>query len=202
MLENLSYLSKKLADLESVAAVVLFGSHARGDAGRKSDVDLLVLVDKHNPKLEERIGTILGGRESRVVPVVLTTEEFAKNKQLAFNILRDGIVFYKRAGQLDLPFALQERAVILYTFNISKQPQSKKVKINRALYGGTEKKEINDGVREYRYIGIVEQVGGRRTGKGSFLIPSKAESEVDDFFKKYNIQFTKTWMIEVAYDEG
>lgn len=39
-------LSKKLASIDAIDAIVLYGSFARGDYGAKSDVDLLLIADK------------------------------------------------------------------------------------------------------------------------------------------------------------
>ena len=198
MLENLSLVSKRLAKLEEVIAVVLFGSVARGEPmTRKSDIDLLVIVDKHNTKIEDQIAGIVSGKE---VPSVNTPEEFTKNPYFAFEILRDGIVLYKRPDPLELPFALPERAVTLYKFDISEKSQLGKVKINLVLYGRMDKKKIGGKIKEYHYVGVVERLGGQRIGRGSFLVPSKAESEIDEIFEKYEVPFKKIRMIEVAYE--
>jgi predicted nucleotidyltransferase len=41
--------AQKIAELYSPEKIILFGSHARGDAGKYSDVDLLVLMDYEGP---------------------------------------------------------------------------------------------------------------------------------------------------------
>lgn len=198
MSENLSPLSKRLAGIGGVEAVVLYGSHARGEAGRKSDVDLLVLVDARTPEVERKVERATGGEKSRVLSTVLTPKEFAESRQLAFNVARDGVVLFKRPGALRLPFMTGERSMVVYTFDISALPQAEKVKINRALYGGRETKKVGGESKEYRYAGIIEQRGGRRIGRGGFLVPAKTEDEIDGLFRARAIPFTKTWVIEIG----
>lgn len=63
-------------DDQNLLAACLFGSHARGKATGKSDIDILVVVRKKDPALARRLGQLgaLFGRE--VSPLVLTEEEF------------------------------------------------------------------------------------------------------------------------------
>jgi hypothetical protein len=190
-----------LAGLEEVIAVVLFGSVARGEPmTKKSDIDLLVLVDKRGARIENQISKIVGGEGSRIVPSVNTPKEFTKNPYFAFEILRDGIVLYKRPGPLELPFALPARAVTLYKFDISGKTQSEKSKFNLVLYGRTDKRKVGGKTKNYCYVGIVERLGGQRVGRGSFFVPSKAETEVDEVFKFHGVPMKKIRMIEVAYE--
>ncbi len=59
-----------------VAAVVVFGSVARGDFNLWSDVDVLVVVARVDDRLVERVRS--AGREVGLVePVVWTPEQFA-----------------------------------------------------------------------------------------------------------------------------
>jgi predicted nucleotidyltransferase len=41
------------------ASVVLFGSYSRGEADPESDLDLLILLDKPSPEVEDRIRDVL-----------------------------------------------------------------------------------------------------------------------------------------------
>ncbi|MHA1431505.1 MAG: nucleotidyltransferase domain-containing protein [Candidatus Freyarchaeota archaeon] len=40
-------LARRLSDVEGVELVVLFGSVARGEADRRSDVDIAIILDTH-----------------------------------------------------------------------------------------------------------------------------------------------------------
>lgn len=95
--------------LDSVVAyfrprrVILFGSHARGDAGPDSDIDLMVELDDDAPP--EKL-TLQAGYESRrgydravdVIPCrasVLASRARAIGS-FAHIVLRDGVVVYER----------------------------------------------------------------------------------------------------------
>ncbi len=82
--------------------VILFGSHARGQAGPHSDVDLLVVLEDGANKMQ---GTVAILRELRGVGfakdvVVTTSEEIARRGHLVSTVLgpalREGKVLYER----------------------------------------------------------------------------------------------------------
>ena len=82
--------------------VVLFGSRARGDASRLSDVDLLVVMgdapDKRRAAVEMR--RLLGDLPLSKDIVVTTPDEIAYRGQVAGTVLhtalREGTVVYER----------------------------------------------------------------------------------------------------------
>ena len=91
----------KIMEKDPTAEVILFGSHARGDANKDSDWDILILVDK--PKYEKSMD-----REYRdsVFDIMLEIEEpistFIRTKDAWENIHAGG-PFYnnvKREGIL------------------------------------------------------------------------------------------------------
>jgi len=82
--------------------IVLFGSHARGDAGPESDVDLLVVLpqvtDKRKTAIEIR-RTLADLPVSKDI-LVTTPEEIARRGDLVGSVLRpalrEGKVLYER----------------------------------------------------------------------------------------------------------
>src|SRR5262245_40640268 len=82
--------------------VILFGSHARGDAGQDSDVDLLIVLDLEGSKVEKCL-EIRGALHDFLIPldiIVTTPEEFAWRKDVVGTIewpaSREGKVLYAR----------------------------------------------------------------------------------------------------------
>ncbi len=77
--------------------IFLFGSVAKGRDTETSDIDLCVLLDKHNSKVEKKITTMSFDKKfSREVQMHIFTAsellEGQKNKNpLVMNILRDGL---------------------------------------------------------------------------------------------------------------
>ncbi|RDI96147.1 nucleotidyltransferase domain-containing protein [Meiothermus sp. QL-1] len=83
-----------------VERIYLFGSHARGTATRRSDVDLLVLWETPLPPLE-RIGQVLLALRELpwvVEPVVLTPAEFEARRHLPFlrSVIEEAKLLYER----------------------------------------------------------------------------------------------------------
>jgi uncharacterized protein len=85
--------------------VILFGSHARGDAGPDSDVDLLVVMGVNGSKRDKRL-EIRAALRSWSIPldvIVTRPEDFLWRKDVVGTIewpaAREGKVLYARAGQ-------------------------------------------------------------------------------------------------------
>lgn len=61
--------------------VILFGSVARGDAGKRSDLDLIVVLDNAPRRFLDRLALVDEALRDREVPLdvlVYTSEEFAE----------------------------------------------------------------------------------------------------------------------------
>lgn len=82
--------------------IILFGSHARGEGGPDSDVDLLVVMPVPGSKREKavEIAVALHGFRIPKDVIVTTPEEFAWRKELPGTIERpatlEGKVLYAR----------------------------------------------------------------------------------------------------------
>jgi uncharacterized protein len=99
---HISRIVKRIVDEFDPDQIILFGSQARGDAGRDSDLDLLVVMAVDGPKLEKRLA-IRGALRDFPLPldiVVTTPEEFAWRKDVVGTIewpaYREGKVLYAR----------------------------------------------------------------------------------------------------------
>ena len=93
---------KRIARKFRPQQVILFGSHARGDAGPDSDADLLVVMDLEGPAREKRL-EIRQALHSILVPkdiIVTRPEDFAWRKEVVGTIewpaAREGKVLYAR----------------------------------------------------------------------------------------------------------
>jgi predicted nucleotidyltransferase len=82
--------------------IILFGSHARGEAGRDSDIDLLVVLPVEGSKREKRIQIRLALHDLHAATDVLvsTPDEFAWRKDIVGTVeypaAHEGKVLYER----------------------------------------------------------------------------------------------------------
>ncbi len=83
---------------EGIKRVILFGSHARGEATKDSDVDVLVLVDQllRPSEVRDSLTDLLYDMlldEGELVSVVVLAEDRFENRGLPFmlNVRREGI---------------------------------------------------------------------------------------------------------------
>ncbi len=94
---------RRIVDQFDPVRIILFGSHARGDAGPDSDVDLLVVMSVQGSKREAavRIGVALHDIRLPKDIIVTTPEDFEWRKEVVGTIerpaAREGRVLYARA---------------------------------------------------------------------------------------------------------
>jgi predicted nucleotidyltransferase len=84
--------------------IILFGSHARGDARPDSDVDLLVVMPVEGSKRQKatEIDMALADRSVPLDLLVVTPEDFERGRSEVGSVLRpaalEGRVLYDRAA--------------------------------------------------------------------------------------------------------
>lgn len=190
---------RELASFSSLRAVLLFGSFARREVTRKSDIDLLLVFDssqeakKAEDKVMEVVEKYSGGGERTIVPLCVGVEDFTSDVEFFYNVFSEGLVLYKRPdNEPILPAATGGYSpMLIYSFDLSGLERKKKMEVSRHLYG------IKFGKRgkEYVYTGLVERKGGLRLGRGVIMVPASAEEEFDEFFRARGIPFEKRSVI-------
>jgi len=100
--EEIQRMVKRIVERFHPERVILFGSHARGEAGPDSDVDLLVVMHVQGSKRAAQLDVRRSLHDVRVPKdvVVSTPEEFAWRKDVIGTIERpadrEGMVLYAR----------------------------------------------------------------------------------------------------------
>jgi len=180
-------LIQRLGRIKSLQAVVLFGSYARGEADRRSDIDLLLVFDTRADIEESRKELLEVLRQYRELPLALTkrgADDLVSDPSFAFNVFKEGYVLYKRPDARLLPAAIsREKLMTVYSYDLSGLPHRQKLRLNAALFTRVKGK--------YRYPGLLERLGGRKLGYGAVMIPANAEREMDELLKGYGVEVGK-----------
>jgi predicted nucleotidyltransferase len=95
---------RRIAESFAPEKIILFGSHARGDATEDSDVDLLVLfreVEEPHQRAAEMYSALIGCRLPKDI-VVSTTARFERYRNVVNTVYwpaaREGKTVYERAA--------------------------------------------------------------------------------------------------------
>lgn len=89
-----------------ILQIVLFGSKARGDGNTDSDIDVLILANQENRRLQERIN-IIASQVSLDYDVLFNPLLIAKDRwtqmanerfSICRNVERDGVTLFNRPG--------------------------------------------------------------------------------------------------------
>ena len=97
---TLNDIVKRIVDVADPERIILFGSAARGDSGRNSDVDLLIIKDGEDAlTLMSRIYRVMQGVGVAVDALVVSPEDVERYKDSHSLIikpaLQDGVVVYE-----------------------------------------------------------------------------------------------------------
>jgi len=101
--ELMVYIVEKIVRGVAPQRIILFGSHARGEATRMSDLDLFIIQDSEesNREVRRRVEHLLWGRRFGVDLIVRKPEEVERNVSdgnpfYTRHILGEGRVLYER----------------------------------------------------------------------------------------------------------
>lgn len=181
----LDFASYLLSNASNIHKIVLFGSAARGDFDKESDIDLFIdtndkKLDKIIPKLTDSFYNTEKAKRWKLKGITphfscLVGElDSSEWKDLKRSIINHGIILYgKYKAEAD-----KVHQYIIFTFgNIT--PESKRVIIHRKLFGFSTKKQ--------KYPGLAQTLGISKLGKGSLLVKAEHVTELKELFKKNKV---------------
>lgn len=101
--ELIDYVVEKIVSAIQPEKIILFGSYARGDFSRDSDLDLFIIKDgeESSRMMRRKVDALLRGRRFAVDLLVRKPKEVewnfrAKNPFYLYHIFKDGKVLYEK----------------------------------------------------------------------------------------------------------
>ncbi|MEW6009506.1 MAG: nucleotidyltransferase domain-containing protein [Candidatus Omnitrophota bacterium] len=185
------------ASVDDVAYIFLFGSVAKGDADRRSDIDILVVFDTYSKDFENLEA------KSRISELALTLEkEYDKNIQVVFTnknyeglqqhfieeVFKNGILLYVKSPSI-IVGGLELENYAMIAFSLDKLSTKDKMKVKRTLYGLKTKKVVKGRFYKSEKMGLVQQLQGIRIGAGVLAVPQKNVKMLEEKLNKLKLTF-------------
>ncbi len=181
-----TYLLTHLKNLNNVTKIILFGSIARNEATKESDVDLFIEIKKKTKKAEREIRNIeesfYQSREAALFKtqgienkLSVKLGKLAEWKDLAESIASTGITLYGPYETSERPSGAQ-RFVIVFWNGIGKNRGS----FLNKLYGVT--------VNNKHYDGLLARVGGKKLGKSCIMLPIASKKDMFRLLQEHKVQ--------------
>ncbi len=178
-----SFLLNNLKDIINIDKIILFGSVARGDATKESDIDIFVEVKRKSNILDKKINNILNefyksrealmfrskGIENKINLIIGRLDEWIKLKK---SIESTGIVLY---GKYYYSGKGEKKYAIIFWDEIKK---NRGAFLNK-LYGFR--------IGKKRYSGFLEKFGGRKLGKSNVMMPIEYRDDILKLIKSYKV---------------
>lgn len=173
-----------------IRQIILFGSVARGEAGKSSDVDLF--IEAADKKLEKEVLRIRDAFMQSIKvkkywqllgianDINCTVGKLEQWRELAASLIANGLVLYGKYRGEETGGQLYYLFIIFPTKN-----KSKNVSIWRKLYGYKQ----TVGKRLYAKKGLLEELQGRRFAKSVFAMPAEHLGEMKAFLHKSKFQY-------------
>ena len=189
LIEEIKKISKKYSETKSV---IVFGSVARDQAVKESDLDVCIVL--RNEDIRDNISNEILDLEEKYdknINLVFTDSSFrALDRQFIETILREGITIYGKTPNVSIQ-QLELEPYEIIKFDLSNLDQSKKMKIKRLLYGIKTKKKYKGKIYTNKQEGLVEKLGGLRIGIASILIPEKKSWELENILRENGVSLRK-----------
>lgn len=191
----LDEIKKGLKGIAGIDAVILFGSHARGEADKRSDIDLCVILKKPNKKIENVVSEKSLDLEKQLkqnIQVVFADQQFSGlDRNLVETILREGKLLFGKIPATSIQL-LQLEPFVLIKYGLSNLSQSKKMKLRGILYGKTSKKKYKGKEYVSKMRGLVAELGAERTGIASIMVKQNSAAKIEEALEKEGAKVRKT----------
>ncbi|MBI2574974.1 nucleotidyltransferase domain-containing protein [Candidatus Woesearchaeota archaeon] len=197
-----SFLLPELKDLP-VKDIILFGSTARGDYDKSSDIDIFIDLEKEEdaPKVEKIVNSNLKKfYKSRIFEMwglkgikssISVKTGMLEKWGLKRSIISDGIILYGRYRQQ--PKGMQHYSLLVF------EPIKNVTKRNRIIRRLIGRKE-----KGYAREGLIKAINALPLSQRVLAVPIEQSSKVIEIFSKERVDYTifEFWTDQFAKKQG
>ncbi|MFQ5408482.1 MAG: nucleotidyltransferase family protein [Anaerolineales bacterium] len=197
--QGLTELTRRLAAREGLVAVVVYGSYARSEAGRTSDLDLFILFELA-AQLQACTQDVLAEvnrleTEARLpfhlAPLLASLDSLDQlGERLVQAIASEGIVLHGRLAGLRRLLPQEPTPAFILTFSLAGVSSAARMRLQRRLHG-YQAWRTKDGVRRrVTYPGLLIPPA-RSLGAGALLLPGEQRAAVVEALTDAGAQVTE-----------
>jgi len=197
--------ARRVSRYERVGHVIVFGSAARGDVDRRSDLDILVVLETDDEPESLDVYEVVSdaaldvGRDyDKRIQLVVTNRRFSGlDEYFVETALVEGKVVYGKTTCLEAGKLKLEPYYILM-FTLENLEQKDKMRVKRRLYGRVSRRMYKGKEYVSEYEGLVTEEGGVALGRGCALAPAKSLGKFRQVFKELGVKYRQTmaWISE------
>jgi len=183
------------SSFESVRNIIIFGSVARDEADKKSDVDILIVFDTFGKKFPEQkrifsISQDIGHKHDKTLQLIFTNKRFdGLDRKFVETVLKEGITIYGQPNIVTPKRLLLEPYTLL---EFSSTDKTVSAKLGKSLFGyRTTKKDKSKTYKSYSE-GLVNTYLGKKLGPSAILVPFKSVKIFIGLFSSLRINHKRT----------
>src|SRR3989338_6356007 len=191
-----SFFIQNLKEIDNVKSIILFGSVARGEATKNSDVDLFIDVIGRKDVIEKKTITIkdkfLNSVKSKDywVPLGIKNEiniivDSLEKWKLKDSMLGNAIILYQKYSK---KLEDGKNQIIFSWVNI--KPNAKRVMLNKKIYGYNHYGKL--------YNGILGKYNGKKIGSNVIILDVEWLNEAIKIFRQYKVSVKILRVFEYA----
>lgn len=181
-----AYLISNIQNIENIERIVLYGSSAKGEATKESDVDILIEIKKQTKRFEHEVKDVekkfYQSREA-----ILFKSKGIENKfsikigklkewqELYRGISSTGIVLYGPYEAKELPSGVRHFIIIFW----------QKIGKNR---GSFLNKVYGFKIKSKHYAGFISKFNGTKLGKSCIMIPVQYKKDIFKLLAEHKVE--------------
>ena len=181
-----AFLLSSLKNTDNLIRIVLYGSAAKGEATKESDVDIFMEVRKKTRRFENELKRVEEGfyksREASLFKAKGVENRFSIKcgdlkswKELYRSIASTGVVLYGPYEAHELPSGTKHYIIVFW----------ERIGRNR---GSFLNKLYGFKVKDKRYRGVLLKSDGRKLGKSCIMLPIQYKNDIFMLLRKHEVK--------------